>query len=48
MNNIKDFILGAKYKSIIRLDLGVQSTVTTRFNNEFGVSLTFDPNKLKD
>jgi hypothetical protein len=48
LSKIKSFIFGAKYKGIIRLDLGGESTVTTRFNNEFGVSLTFDPNKLRD
>jgi hypothetical protein len=48
LSKIKSFILGAKYKGIIRLDLGGESTVTTRFNNEFGVSLTFDPNRLRD
>ena len=37
--------LNARYRGIARVPLGSESTVTERFNNEFGVNLSWDPNK---
>ena len=37
--------LSGRYKGILRSPLGEQSTVATRFNHEFGVNVSWDPNK---
>lgn len=37
--------VGGRYRAIARLPLAEESTVTRRFNNEFGASLSWDPNK---
>ena len=36
--------LGGKYRGILRYPLGEQSAVTFRFNNEFSLNATWDPN----
>lgn len=37
--------LSARYRGILRDTLGAQSTVDFRFNNEFGINLSWDPNR---
>jgi hypothetical protein len=37
--------LSGRYRGIVRVPLGVESTVSDRFNNEFGINLSWDPNK---
>ena len=37
--------LSGKYKGILRYPLGELSEVPMRFNNEFGVNVSWDPNK---
>ena len=39
-----NFNLGGKYRGILRYPLGGQSTVTFRFNNEFSLKATWNPN----
>jgi hypothetical protein len=39
-----DWRLAGRYRGILRLPLGADSAVTGRFNHEFGVSLSWDPN----
>ncbi len=39
-----DWRLSGRYRGILRLPLGAQSTATSRFNHEFGVNLSWDPN----
>jgi len=37
--------LSGRYRSIIRSALGAESTVAGRYNQEFGINLSWDPNK---
>ena len=37
--------LSGRYRGILRIPLGDESTVGDRFNNEFGINLSWDPNK---
>lgn len=37
--------LSGRYRGILRAPLGTESTVNNRFNNEFGINLSWDPNK---
>jgi opacity protein-like surface antigen len=37
--------VGGRYRAIARLPLAEESTVMRRFSNEFGASLSWDPNK---
>ena len=37
--------LSARYRGILRDDLGTASTVDFRFNNEFGLNVSWDPNR---
>jgi hypothetical protein len=39
-----DWRLTGRYRGILRLPLGAESTVAGRFNHEFGVNLSWDPN----
>ena len=39
-----DWRLGGRYRGILRLPLGPDSLVSGRFNHEFGVNLSWDPN----
>ncbi len=39
-----DWRLGGRYRGILRLPLGPDSTVSGRFNHEFGLNLSWDPN----
>jgi hypothetical protein len=39
-----DWRLAGRYRGILRQPLGTDSLVAGRFNHEFGVSLTWDPN----
>ena len=41
------FILSGRYRGTLRNPLNSESTVTLDYYNEFGVGLTFDPNKIK-
>ena len=36
--------LSGRYRGILRLPLGLESTVADRFNHEFGINLSWDPN----
>ncbi len=42
MDNVQ---VGGRYRGSLRSSLGDQSTVPMRFNNEFGVNVSWDPNK---
>jgi hypothetical protein len=42
------FILSGKYRGTLRNPLNEESTVTMDFANNFGVGLTFDPNRITD
>ncbi len=44
-STIDNVRVGGRYKGILRYPLGEQSTIPIRFNNEFGVSVNWDPNK---
>jgi len=37
--------LSGRYRGILRFPLGAESTVGVRLNNEFGINLSWDPNK---
>lgn len=37
--------LSSRYRGIVRAPLGDGSEVSNRFNNEFGINLSWDPNK---
>ena len=37
--------LSGRYRGILRVPCGAESTVGVRFNNEFGINLSWDPNK---
>lgn len=37
--------LSGRYRGILRVPLGAESTISDRFNNEFGINLSWDPNK---
>jgi len=37
--------LTCRYRGILRVPLGAESTISDRFNNEFGINLSWDPNK---
>jgi hypothetical protein len=37
--------LSGRYRAIAQVPLGDESTVSNRFNNEFGVNLSWDPNR---
>jgi hypothetical protein len=37
--------LSGRYRGIVRVPLGAESTISDRFNNEFGINLSWDPNK---
>ncbi len=37
--------LSGRYRGILRIPLGAESTISDRFNNEFGINLSWDPNK---
>ncbi|UCF96614.1 MAG: hypothetical protein JSV89_15755 [Spirochaetaceae bacterium] len=37
--------LSGRYRGIVRLHSGADSTASNRFNNEFGINLSWDPNK---
>jgi hypothetical protein len=37
--------LSGRYRGILRFPLGADSTISDRFNNEFGINLSWDPNK---
>jgi len=39
-----DWRLTGRYRGILRLPLGPESTAASRFNHEFGVNLSWDPN----
>ncbi len=39
-----DWRLTGRYRGILRLPLGPDSTAASRFNHEFGVNLSWDPN----
>jgi hypothetical protein len=39
-----DWRLAGRYRGILRLPLGPDSTIGGRFNHEFGVNLSWDPN----
>jgi len=39
-----DWRLSGRYRGILRLPLGPESLVSGRFNHEFGVNLSWDPN----
>jgi hypothetical protein len=42
---IRELRLSGRYRGIVRIPLGSASTVSRRFNNEFGINLSWDPNK---
>ncbi len=42
---IENVRLGGKYRAITRLPLGEESSVSMKLTNEFGASLSWDPNK---
>ena len=44
-STIDNVRVGGRYKGILRSSLGEESTVLSRFNNEFGVNVNWDPNK---
>ena len=44
-STLGQFNLSGKYKGILRYPLGDLSEVPMRFNNEFGVNVSWDPNK---
>ena len=37
--------LSGRYRAVARVPLGAESTVSDRFNNEFGLNLSWDPNR---
>ena len=37
--------LSGRYRGILRVPLGAESIISDRFNNEFGINLSWDPNK---
>ncbi len=37
--------LSGRYRGILRSPLGADSTISDRFNNEFGINLSWDPNR---
>jgi hypothetical protein len=39
-----DWRLAGRYRGILRLPLGTESTAASRFDHEFGVNLSWDPN----
>ena len=40
-----EFRVSCRYRGILRVPLGAESTISDRFNNEFGINLSWDPNK---
>ena len=44
-STIENVNVGGRYRGILRLPLGDQSTILFRFNNEFGLNMSWDPNK---
>jgi hypothetical protein len=44
-STIDNVRVGGRYKGILRSSLGEDSKVLSRFNNEFGVNVNWDPNK---
>ncbi|MBW8003870.1 MAG: hypothetical protein FVQ80_18040 [Planctomycetes bacterium] len=44
-STIDNVRVGGRYKGILRSSMGEESTVSLRFNNEFGVNVNWDPNK---
>lgn len=44
-STIDNVRVGGRYRGILRTSLGEQSTIPLRFNNEFGMNVSWDPNK---
>ena len=43
-SSLGNLSLTGKYSGILRLSMGTLSTISDRFNSEFGINLTWDPN----